>query len=457
MLDSYDTLRRMKLLLERKISITGVQFLLFISWIIKLYGSIDDYNIPALEVLSTNKNLIINNIIVFCIVDIFLIFIWLYLRRIPKFRKNDIGVLFAIRTDNDKVREKIKKDFFDEIERSIKSVDKKIKVITLSEYHSEKINDNKLLAKKYHDKSKAKFILYGVARNRIQNGKEHYVIEFNESISHKTIPLDRKNNIIQDMYSVFPRNSMISYDQELTGFSLNSLIFSYGSLYILGLACAYNGFIDIAYKLHKKCNQIKIESDTEILKTNFERIQKNNKEFLMAEIHFFAINEYLGECNWEKIGEKVHEAEKLCPLSYDMCTLSAIFYFHERNLKVAHERLFEAKKRATGDYTWAYSKAFLFAYEEKLDKAYNFYKLGFRNRAANNVHIQCEKFIYGILDEEPEKYQLHYCLGLLFFYKHEDFNLAREEFKIFLSEDSESRKYESIYKYVEKFINQCEN
>jgi len=452
MLEIYEILRKIKLIFERKISISSVFLVLFVAWSIRIYSSIEDFNKPLGEIIKSNKHQILNNTIIFLLLAVIFVLIWLAIRRIPKFKQIEIGVLFAIRTDNENVREKIKKDFFTEIERNIKGVDNKINVLILSEYHSEKIDNNKMLIKKYHETSNAKFILYGIARNRIQNGKEHYVIEFNESVSHKRITEENHRNLVRDMFSVFPRKSMISHDEELTGFSLNSLLFTYGSLYILGLACIYNGYVETAYKLHKKCNNMNVEVKDEAVNNNFIRIKNNNKQLIMNELHHMALKEYAGECNWSKIGEKVKEAEKICSLSYDMCALSSIYYFHERDIKKAKERLFEARKKSNGDFTWAYSLAFLFAYEEKLNKSYTYYKIGFQNRAAINVHIQCEEFIYNVLELEPDKYQLHYCLGLLYYYKHEDYQLANEEFKIFLSEDEKPKKYEEYYRYLDQYI-----
>ena len=49
--------------------------------------------------------------------------------------------------------------------------------------------------------------------------------------------------------------------------------------------------------------------------------------------------------------------------------------------------------------------------------------------------IEDETFILDVLDEEPEKYQLWYCLGLVNYYKKEDYECALEYFNNFIKEE----------------------
>jgi len=101
--------------------------------------------------------------------------------------------------------------------------------------------------------------------------------------------------------------------------------------------------------------------------------------------------------------------------------LEAIYHFKVKNIDDSFKALAEAKNISKGDYTWALSKGFLHAYEGNLEKAYHFYKMAFRERIGINSHIQSEIFITDVLKQEPSKYQLHYCLGLLYYFLHKDF------------------------------------
>jgi len=48
------------------------------------------------------------------------------------------------------------------------------------------------------------------------------------------------------------------------------------------------------------------------------------------------------------------------------------------------------------------------------------------------VPIQTEEFIQEILEQEPSKTQLHFCLGLINFYAKEDYGAAERDLARFL-------------------------
>ena len=61
-----------------------------------------------------------------------------------------------------------------------------------------------------------------------------------------------------------------------------------------------------------------------------------------------------------------------------------------------------------------FSEAFLTAYEGDLEGAYRSYRRAFESPLADpNVPVECEDFIQIVLDPEPDKPRLYFCLGLL--------------------------------------------
>jgi hypothetical protein len=69
-----------------------------------------------------------------------------------------------------------------------------------------------------------------------------------------------------------------------------------------------------------------------------------------------------------------------------------------------------------------------------LGKAASRYRIAFSHPSSNpTVPIQSEQFIMDVLAEEPDKVQLHYCLGLINYYAKKDIMAARRDFHTFLS------------------------
>jgi len=82
---------------------------------------------------------------------------------------------------------------------------------------------------------------------------------------------------------------------------------------------------------------------------------------------------------------------------------------------VATARSEIAACHGTEDATWRYGEAFLNAYDgQDLDAAYRSYSRAFSAPLENaSVPTQSEEFIQIVLDEEPSRYWLHYCLGMI--------------------------------------------
>ena len=85
------------------------------------------------------------------------------------------------------------------------------------------------------------------------------------------------------------------------------------------------------------------------------------------------------------------------------------------------------------DATWRYSEAFLHAYDGDLESAYRSYRRAFESPLRNpNVPTQVEEFIQTVIDEEPERQWLYYCLGLVNFPAKGDLEAARNDFQRFV-------------------------
>jgi hypothetical protein len=106
------------------------------------------------------------------------------------------------------------------------------------------------------------------------------------------------------------------------------------------------------------------------------------------------------------------EVEKRIPKIYFYLLLKAIYAFVvEKNLKRASEAINQCKQ--VKDPTWRYSKAFLEAYKGKMDDAERTYRAAFKIEGPAETYFEVEEFLDWMVHEEPDKVQLHYCLGLI--------------------------------------------
>ena len=322
----YTKLQNLKLLLERKISIFSLQVLLIVAYLFRIIKKLN-LSINIFSSIENNSLFILNTTILLILADIILSVLWIFFRRTPKFKHDEIGVVFAIRTDNEQIREKIKKDFINTVYKIIKSVDVKITLAILSEYHSEKINNNPKLLPKYHLKTRSYFIMHGIARIRKHKSKDHYCIELDQSVTHRPLPDEIRNNIIRDMFTVFPRSTLVPMDDEYNGFRFNTELFSYGAIYILGLSCLYSGKPDIAYKLHSRILNKKLETNIAVIQRGFNRIQNSTKNLVFKELDHFARREYYELKNITEMGKYINLAKKLKIIDYNFLLLEAIYLF----------------------------------------------------------------------------------------------------------------------------------
>jgi tetratricopeptide (TPR) repeat protein len=113
-----------------------------------------------------------------------------------------------------------------------------------------------------------------------------------------------------------------------------------------------------------------------------------------------------------------------------LCAAMSAFVLR-RDLPAAKKEL-EACRRVE-DGTWRYSEAFLHGYEGELDEAYRSYQKAFAAPLEDpTVPTQSEEFIQIVLDEEPERPWLYYCLGLINHRPKGDLHAALRDFRSFI-------------------------
>lgn len=449
-----DWVQKFLFIIEKKISFFALQIFCAIMLIANWYILIpkENWNGNLFLLLSNNSKMLLNVLFVIGIIDALLSSYWFWHRRIPHFNSKDIGVLFSIVTDSESVKNKIKQDFLDKIDADISKANKKIKVKILSEYRALKIINDPNNIKKIHDLSNAKMILFGRVNIRTHKGKDHYSIELIESIVHNPVNTNTQKDIRKDMVSVFPQRSLMDCGDEINGFQINHILFSYASRYILALACFFSNEFDVALELFRNVLPIDISCDNENIKNNYIRIKNNTKDFILILLHIKMMRIYNSNKNWSDIKDLIDQSKHIDKQDYNILLIEAIYYFETENIDESFKILEEARRISLGDNTWIFSKAFLQSVVGDLQGAYKSYKKVFRNMTGISTHIQCETHISETLIRKPDLYQLHYNLGLIYYFIREEFELAREEFELFIEKANEMGSFKETIPHAQHYL-----
>lgn len=314
---------------------------------------------------------------------------------------------------------------------------KQFQVINLSNYHSKKIKENpQKNCIKYHKSTNCTFLVFGHCAKRMHEGKECYYLKLEASVIHNLIPKPVSTAFSGDMSKIFPREYLFPVMNEVLGFKIEGQKMGFSAKYIIGMASLFSKDFITAFKLHfslinelEKNSSKHSDSDNVILGI----IKSFAINILIIESIILARIKYVYEKNIDKMNYFIEIIQKYEPNNYDAHLLKAIYFFlKSRDIESALNEINIAKSKK--DATWLYSKAFLLAYHgNDLAQVYHVYQQAFKGSAALIVPIEVEEFILNILERKGEKIQLWYCLGLINFFKKEDYLLANEYFEKFVS------------------------
>jgi hypothetical protein len=450
-----DSVHRILTFLQRKRAFVTVAVVLAIPFLPIYYLGLN-MNGRLLSEIVPNPFYVRNVSILLLVLEICLLVVWLVFRRVPRFEKDEIGILVAVKTDDERLKIKLRDDFVGNLRQELRAVSERVSIKVLSEYHCEKIyaKPEKPLFQRYHYLSRAKLIVFGLADTRSHMGQESYHLKLEESASHLPIPQRESEKLAAEMIQSFPRETLIATNNEFFGFKIASGLFGIASKYILGIACIYSRRIDLALQFHQALLEVPIEQQPNV--PNVRRLLQKTPKLVADEAVLLARDEGISQKDLAKMKRYLDIAAQY-EKSVGYYLLMGIYHFlAEHDVPAAKAAIDEAKRQSTNDYTWAYSMAFLLAYEGNLSEAYRTYHSAFRNGASPTAHLECELFIRGVLSREPEKFQLYYCLGLLYLFPHDDRDLAKQSFMEFKRRATADGLFLDQIPYVDGYLSKIE-
>ena len=362
--------------------------------------------------------------------------IWFFSRRVPKAPKGRVGFAVAISTDTKEQRERLAKDFIDTLQDILSKGNLKYHFffVEFPEYYALRIK-TKEDATKYLHISKCHFMIYGRARIRKIQDKDHHVLNLEGIVAHKPVPQEVSKRFSEEFAELFPQKLLVSSENDLLSFEFTSEWVNLVAKYIIGIASLLSGDVDYSQSLFEDLQQ-KIKNQM----TNLPAITKIRQRLpvRLSDVYFAKARLAYGEWRQTKgldemsrVKQYLDKLKVVDPGNYGGHLLRAIWHFvTNRNVAAAKAEIRNCKSQREG--TWRFSYAFLLAYEGKMDRAVRMYRSAFRSYCEERVFFEVEEFICWVLEVEPDKIQLHFCLGLLNCFAKGDKARALKDFEKFL-------------------------
>jgi tetratricopeptide (TPR) repeat protein len=370
-----------------------------------------------------------------------------------------VGFIVAISAEDDTEMQRLKSDFIDNLTNllSTEEMTYPFKVIVYPPYLAEKLTttDDASAALR---KSRARFILYGKGKIRTISGKEQHCLNLEGVVRHGRIPNVTQQKFSKEFVELLPRRLLFEKDNDLFSFQITSELADIVSRYIIGIASLLSGELEYAESLF-----LGIKKRISNVVSHFPAIItiKQRIPLRLIDVHrawaMWHFNNWRASRNKEMLTKAEEHLDTIIQLSFDVNyfaelakAICCIVLRRDVNAARKHIRLC----RKINDATWRYSDAFLSAYEGKLKESYNKYKGAFKKKCEDSVPVQSEEFIQEIIEEEPHRKDLYFCLGLINYYAKEDYRQAKRDFEIFASQNK-SEKYAQVYEIVEAHIIEC--
>jgi len=401
-----------------------------------------------------------SEIVRFCVYG-FVVLIWviwwfLYRFRLPRNKKGKVGIIIAIHADSSYEEIRIKNDFIVNLARRI-SNEGFSNVINIIKIKNHQVKSLNLLSKesmlKLHKKVKGHFYLYGNIKRR-KDGESTYFLCLDGMVVHRPIDIKISKAISAEFRTLLPYQISFLESLEFRGFEFTADIVYLAVRYITGIAAFISGDPMLAHDFHKNLRQefnrfhplpehIKVIRDRSILLTSDE-------ELIIAK-HYYLNKNYNESRKW------LSKAIETNPNNYGAWLLQAIYDFKfDRDPIKSLRSINKAAKYSKTTFEWRYSKAFLFFWLERYEKAIKVCKEISQQiyRGEENTLEEVERFVLDVLKEHPEKVQLYFWIGYLNYKKKNNLPRALEYFEKFESNANNSMDF--LLKRSKSYIREIE-
>ena len=367
----------------------------------------------------------------------FLIWIfWHVTVRVPKNKCGKIGIALAVYAENEEQQKLVEADFIQEFRATLdRSESREIfHIVDIPRHHSRRIRTLDQ-ADSYRRVARCHMIVYGRTRERNERGKTVIKISLNCQIMHREIKAEVSKAFSRDITEIFPGQLNIDAENECQELEVTSKWLGLAARYIVGTAALLSADPDLAQSIFEPMYESLRNQKPKLpaIKKIKQRIRPRLIDIYVSQIR------PLHHC-WDKDNDPIDlektkipldKLERVDPGNYSARLSRSINYFVlDHDSQMAMKEVVAC--RSVRDASWRYSYAFLLAYGGRLHDAKNAYERAFDRACHYSVPLQCETFIEWALGQEPEKVQLHYCLGLINWHGKGDLVQAVRDMKKFM-------------------------
>ena len=362
---------------------------------------------------------------------------WFYSNRTPKASVGKIGFFIGITSDNPDQQLKIKRDFVE----AIKSLLYQSKYRYNFDFRE--IPDHILekahsfdTAQKLLNEMGCSFMIYGKARSTNIKGQPQHVLNLDGLVAHRPIPTEISKSFSREFADLFPKRLIISAEGDLFTFEFTANWVDAVSKYIISIAALLSGDFEYAQELLED-----LQKNLADRKNNIPALAKIRERIPLRLREVYLVRLRMLYEDWKhtkdielitKMKPFLDNLKLISPANAEANIYRAMWYFvAEHNIVKAKNECINAKDGKNP--TWKYNYAFLFAYEGNLERAAKEYKQAFRGYLPYPGFLfEVIEFILWVLDTEPSMVQLHYCLGMIYYYVVGDNALAFQEYEKFI-------------------------
>lgn len=361
---------------------------------------------------------------------------WLFNKfYLPKNKKNKVGIVIAIFSENEKERQKLKADFISKLKSEFQQEGNLnfSDIIFLKNHFSKQIKESSNSQKeleKINKKIKAHFYVWGDVKKRPDGDEgEKYFLNFQGLVTHIPISQNLSQEISKDFSKVLPREVSFLEKRSFRGFEASAKLVHLAAKYIIGIAAFVSQDPLLALRLHNG------------LKDQFNALKPLPPHFqdIRNRISLLISDENLWIARWHYKIKRINETKSFLERSllennnnYGAWLFKAVIDFVvDKNTDEALKSIEKAKKYSKNTFEWRYSKAFLYFWKEDYKKALKLcQKIKQQSYQTEVITLdEVRTFNLNLLSEANPKVQLYFWNGYLSFFKRNNLVDALQDFE----------------------------
>lgn len=302
------------------------------------------------------------------------------------------------------------------------------------------------------------FLLYGRARMRdLPDGASH-VIDLRGVVRHARITKEWSKKLGAEFGAVLPNRFLVASEGDVFAFQFAAKHIDAVSLYVIGTAAALSNDLKLAQQLLTGAES-RLRGGAEGVSRS---VLRDRVRVRISEVYKVRLARQIKHHTMTRDVAAIQEAEEIIgqlrryaqdDYEVHMMAAMAAFALH-RDMDTARREIRACQN--SPDPAWRYSEAFLHAYDGDLQRAYESYRRAFKSPLTDpTVPTQCEEFIQGIVEEEPERQWLYYCLGLINYRGKDDPMAALRDFRRFV-DTVDAGRFAKHVGYARRWIDHIE-